>query len=153
MTSARSHPTKLSVTDRLEIRDLLMAWNWAVDAGDAVALSALCEPDIHIDDNGTEHIGIDSFLRAQLALGAGMQRWTDHPRLVREGDGIVVTSMAMITVQFSTGGTGLVWSGHSRDLLQRTTSWKFVNRILRPWRGDILGRFPHYVPKPSGSMG
>jgi hypothetical protein len=152
MSPARSRPTGLSVAERFAISDLLTAWNWAVDAGDAAGLATLCDAEMHIDDNGTIHHGIGSFVQAQVALGRGLQRWTDHPRLSRDGDDILVASMAMISVRHSTGGTGLVWSGHTRDRLRRSADgWRFVSRILRPWDGDILERFPKYAPMAAES--
>ncbi len=143
--------TMITIEDRLAIEELYARHWWALDRGDAAAFAATFTEDgllaMHEDHRG--RTAIADFVRAVAAAPAGGQTNHHMSSLVLTAAGEDVTGQSYVLRVHrlptrSRGNTQILWSGYSIDRCVRgPDGWRFAERALRAWEGD--------VPAPSAS--
>jgi len=119
----------LTVRDRIAIHELLARYAWALDTGDVEALVACFTPDAVMIEEVFEE----------------PDRWVGHAGILCEGDSraCTVRSFAFVTECRGEPPYVLRFAGHYLDRVVKTGgTWRFRERIVRLWDGEVLARFP-----------
>jgi uncharacterized protein (TIGR02246 family) len=141
----------LTLEDRIAIEDLFTDYAWALDTGDVDAACALFTSDAVVADPGGRYDGSDG-VRAffeRFHSGSpqfpGRQHWIGQTLLEGDGRRCTARSFAVVTQLHGTGATNVHLVAHYRDALVKVDgAWRFRERIIDSWRGDVLARFPEY---------
>ena len=132
----------LEINDRIAITDLLTAYSWAIDEGQAEALAELFLPE-------GQFIGSDgSAIRGRDALVAFASRVHGaHPGRVRHvisnlvfvpeaSDRVTVRSYVQVLLAESTGPRLLALGSYRDEVVQSDGDWLFASRSFVSWRGE-----------------
>jgi hypothetical protein len=144
----------LTLEDRAGLQDLLAAYSWALDTGDADALVACFTADTRMVEEVFEepdiwegHAGIRALLRhyANAPGFPGRQHHTTQVQYQPRDDGSVgMRSFAFVTECHDEPPYTLRFAGWYQDIAVKEPDghWRFAERVVRLWDGEILRRFP-----------
>jgi hypothetical protein len=142
----------LTVRDRIAIHELLARYAWALDTGDVEALVACFTPDaVMIEevfeepDRWVGHAGIRRLAEHYFGVPDFPGRQHHVSQVLCEGDSraCTVRSFAFVTECRGEPPYVLRFAGHYLDRVVKTGgTWRFRERIVRLWDGEVLARFP-----------
>ena len=73
----------------------------------------------------------------------GRQHWVGQLLLEGDTERCAARSFVMVTSLHRTGATNVHLVAWYQDVLLKVDgSWLISERVIRPWRGDVLQRFP-----------
>lgn len=144
----------LTVEDYVAIDNLFAQYSWAVATADLDHFESLFTADGVVEEPGRrfEGDGPDGVRRYldewdQGVMAPGRQQWNGHLLIEGAGRRCRVRSFLMVCHRFDTGATVIVFLGHCWDTLAKVNGeWRFENRTIEVWGGDVLAGFPRYVP-------
>lgn len=144
-----SGPGPITVADRVAIDDLFAAYAWTVDTGDIPAFVQLFTEDaVLLDPNGRfgpENGGPTAFLEFMRGNPTfpGRQHWVGQLVLDGDTERCTARSFALVPSLHRTGATNVHLVAWYQDRLEKVGGrWLFAERLIRPWAGDVLERFP-----------
>ena len=144
----------LAVEDRIALQDLIAAYSWALDTGDADALVACFTEDCRMVEEVFEdpdiwegHDGIRGLMRhyANAPGFPGRQHHVTQVQYMPQGDGTVrMRGFAFVTECHGEPPYTLRFAGYYTDVAVKDTDgqWRFRTRTVRLWDGEVLARFP-----------
>lgn len=140
--------------DRMAILDLYADYAWWLDTGDADAFLDLLTQDVVMSDPGghyTGHVQVRAFLdelHGHNHSFPGRQHWIGTPWLRQVSDDTVEADVFVcVPATFAAGAINLDIVGCYRDVLVRDAGrWKFRQRLILPWTGELLAGFGRYAP-------
>ncbi len=144
-------PGPLTVEDRIAIDDLFAAYAWSADRGRMEPFLALFTHDARIVDpvygpyEGPDRAGPRRFLELmhENHTFPGRQHWVGQLLLEGDTERCAARSFVMVTSLHRTGATNVHLVAWYQDVLLKVDgSWLISERVIRPWRGDVLQRFP-----------
>lgn len=153
---------KLAIEDRLALQDLLADYSWAFDTADLDALVGCFTQDAVIieqvfdePDYWRGHDGIRSFgLHYREAENfPGRQHHVSQVQFRPEDDGTVhLRAFVFVTECHGEPPFVLRFAGWYQDIAVKEAdgAWRFKERIIRMWDGEILQNFPgkgDWVPR------
>lgn len=146
-----------SPQDRAEIDDLYNEYLWALDTGDSDAFVDTFFDDATILEDqpdgstwrGSGHGDVRAFVRKyhdDPAFPGHQHRETTRvirPDAQGRPDTWELRSYVFATrFDVETHSANLYWSGYYRDVVaKRDGEWRFVERWIAPWKGDVLSGF------------
>jgi len=145
---------KLSVEDRLGLQDLIAAYSWALDTGDAEGLVACFTEDCVMSeevfedpDIWTGHDGIRGLMNhyANAPGFPGRQHHVTQTKYDPQPDGsVLMKSFAFVTECEGEPPYTLRFTGWYDDHAVKGADgqWRFQRRTVRLWDGAVLERFP-----------
>lgn len=142
--------------DRIDIEDLFTDYAWALDTADVEAAAALFTADGVIQDPGGRHEGRDGVRRFFERMRGkpsfpGRQHWVGQTLLEGDGRRCRARSFAAVAARYRTGATKLHLVAHYADVLVKTDEgWRFQERIVDAWSGEVLAGFPRVRPADRG---
>lgn len=139
---------------REAIHDLMSAYAWAMDCGDADGVAATFTPDgVLREDVFAEPVrhtgreGVRTWARHHFSHPdfAGRQHYVGHVRIEGSGDERTVRSFAFVTKCSGPPPYVLRFLGSYEDTVVRQDgAWLFARRIIRLWTGEHLALFPNH---------
>ena len=144
----------LPVEDRLALTDLIAAYSWALDTGDADALADCFTPDCRMVEEVFEDPDIwegHDGIRAMMAhYGSspgfpGRQHHVTQVQYIPVDDGSVgMRSFAFVTECHGEPPYTLRFAGWYQDVAVKDDGgrWRFRTRTVRLWDGEVLKNFP-----------
>lgn len=143
-----------AAADRIAILDLYADYAWALDTGDVDGFIALLAPDVVMSDPGGHYSGhgqVRAFLdelHGHNHSFPGRQHWISTPWLRQTGaDQVEADVFVCVPATFANGAINLDIVGCYRDVLVRAGDrWRFRQRLILPWSGDLLAGFGRYAP-------
>jgi ketosteroid isomerase-like protein len=142
----------LTAEDRIAISDLLAEYAWALDTGDVNALVACFTADAVVieevfedPDRWEGHENIRRFAEHFRVVPNFPGRQHHTSQLLVKGDATLCSARSFVFVTECQGEPPylLRFTGYYDDQLVKTASgWRFQQRIIRPWDGEVLARFP-----------
>lgn len=148
MSSADAGP--LTLEDRVAIDDLFATYAWALDTGDVETWASLFTEDALIEDPRGGFQGsanVREFLEdlRRNPTFPGRQHWIGQTVLEGDSQRCRAKSFALVTALHRTGATNVHLVAWYDDVIVKTDAgWIFEQRIVRPWHGDVLQRFPEF---------
>ena len=154
--------SKLSVEDRLGLQDLIAAYSWALDTGDAEALVACFTEDCVMSEEVFEdpdiwqgHDGIRGLMAHYAGAPGfpGRQHHVTQTKYDPQADGsVLMKSFAFVTECEGEPPYTLRFTGWYDDHAVKGAdgAWRFKRRIVRLWDGAVLKNFPgrgHWVAR------
>jgi hypothetical protein len=145
---------KLTVEDRLGLQDLIAAYSWALDTGDAEGLVACFTGDCEMREEVFDepdvwqgHDGIRGLMKhyANAPGFPGRQHHVTQVQYMPQDDGSVkMRGFAFVTECDGEPPYVLRVAGWYDDhaIKGDDGSWRFKRRTVRLWDGDVLKRFP-----------
>jgi len=152
----------LAIEDRIALQDLISAYSWALDTGDAEALvrcfteDCLMSEEVFEDPDIWEgHDGIRGLMNhyANAPGFPGRQHHVTQVQYFPQEDGSVkLRSFAFVTECEGEPPFLLRFTGWYDDIAVKDTDgqWRFKRRLVRLWDGEVLKNFPgrgHWVPR------
>jgi len=148
-------PARPSPEDALLIHDLYARYSWALDTGDTDAYVQLYSADAVIHEQRPDG---DRQVRGHGEIREFVRRFHDNPefpgrqhrtsQLVilpdAEGrdDRWLVRAYVLTTEFKADRAPSVYWCGHTADVVVKVAGeWYIESRDIRPWAGDVLGRF------------
>jgi hypothetical protein len=156
-----TQPT-IAIEDRLAITDLLNAYSWALDTGDAAGLAALFTADATVLEEVFEDPDVWQGRDGIRALAEhyrnapgfpGRQHHVGQSVFAPDGaGGVRVRSFVFVTECRGEPPYMLRFTGWYDDLVVRDADgeWRFRSRAIRLWDGAVLKNFPgrgEWVPR------
>jgi SnoaL-like domain len=153
---------KLTIEDRLALQDLIAAYSWALDTGDADGLVACFTADAQMieevfedPDIWTGHDGIRGLARHYFNAPGfpGRQHHVTQTQFTpRDDDTCAMRSFAFVTECKDEPPYVLRFTGWYEDVAVKGSDgqWRFSSRKVRLWDGEVLKRFPghgQWVPR------
>jgi hypothetical protein len=153
---------KLTVEDRLGLQDLIAAYSWALDTGDAEALVACFAEDCEMREEVFDepdvwqgHDGIRGLMKhyANAPGFPGRQHHVTQVQYMPQDDGSVkMRGFAFVTECEGEPPYVLRFAGWYDDHAVNGAdgAWRFKRRTVRLWDGAVLERFPgkgDWVPR------
>ena len=144
----------LSIEDRLALQDLVAAYSWALDTGDADGLVACFSEDCEMREEVFDepdiwhgHEGIRGLVAhyANAQGFPGRQHHVTQTQYRPQDDGTVsMRSFAFVTECEGEPPYLLRFTGWYDDIAVKGAdgAWRFRTRIVRLWDGAVLSRFP-----------
>ena len=144
-----------AAVDRIAVLDLYADYAWALDTGQIDAFLGLLTPDVVMSDPGGHYEGhaqVRAFLdelHGHNHSFPGRQHWIGTPWLRQVApDRIEADVFVCVPATFANGAINLDIVGCYRDVLVRTgQGWKFRQRLILPWAGELLSAFGPYAPQ------
>lgn len=145
---------KLGLEDRLALQDLIAAYSWALDTGDADGLVACFTPDARMIEEVFEdpdiwegHDGIRALMShyANAPGFPGRQHHVTQVQYFPQEEGTVrMRSFAFVTECEGEPPYVLRFTGWYDDLAVKDAdgAWRFRTRSVRLWDGEVLKNFP-----------
>lgn len=153
---------KLAIEDRLALQDLLADYSWAFDTADLDGLVACFtsdaviveqvfdDPDIWRGHDGIRRFGMHY---RDAENFPGRQHHTSQVQFRPQDDGTVTTrAFVFVTECHGEPPFLLRFAGWYEDTVVKDAdgTWRFRERIIRMWDGEILQNFPgkgDWVPR------
>jgi ketosteroid isomerase-like protein len=142
----------LTTEDRIAISDLVAEYAWALDTGDVDALVACFTADAVVieevfedPDRWQGHDNIRRFAEHFRAVPNFPGRQHHTSQLLVKGTAARCSARSFVFVTECRGEPPylLRFTGYYDDQLVKTVSgWRFQQRIIRLWDGEVLARFP-----------
>jgi ketosteroid isomerase-like protein len=144
-----------SVEDTLLIHDLYARYSWALDTGDTDAYVQLYTPDAVVHETRPEGVrqavGHDGIRELVMRFHGdpnfpGRQHRTSQIVIAPDPQGRaghwLVRGYVLTTDNKDGGPPTLYWCGHTTDTVVKAgDDWLIAEREIKPWAGDVLGRF------------
>jgi hypothetical protein len=148
----------LSTADRLAIHEVLARYAWSLDTGDEEGFIACFTPDAELAWEAFAEPGIwrgHEALRRFIAWfrsqpeSAGRQHHVSNILVEPAPGGARSRSYVLVALAVGDGPHRLNVMGYYEDQLARDGGqWRLARRVIRDWRGDVLGNFPGAPPAP-----
>ena len=144
----------LAIEDRIALQDLIAAYSWALDTGDADALVACFTADCRMVEEVFEdpdiwegHDGIRGLMRhyGNAPGFPGRQHHVTQVQYMPQDDGTVrMRGFAFVTECYGEPPYTLRFAGYYSDLAVKDadSAWRFAERTVRLWDGEVLKSFP-----------
>ena len=144
-------PDSLTALDRLEIRDAISRYAWALDTGDVEGfVECFCADGILVWDafetperwQGSDALRhFASFFRS-VPSSAGRQHHVTNTVITASEGRARARSYAAVALRQGDGPHVLHVMGYYDDIFrQEEGNWRIAERIIRDWSGPILGEF------------
>lgn len=148
---------ELTVEDRAAIEDLYARYAWALDRGEDDAFAEVFAEESTFEDPSGHYTGSTTAYDVMAAMRAnstfpGRQHWVGQ--IVMEGttEEARARAFVMVTARHETGATNLHLVAAYFDHLRKIDGqWRFVTRLAKPWRGELLNAFPEMQTQPQWS--
>jgi hypothetical protein len=146
--------TTFPIEDRIALQDLIAAYSWALDTGDAEGLVACFTEDCVMSEEVFEdpdvwegHAGIRGLMKhyANAPGFPGRQHHVTQVQYRPQADGSVkMRGFAFVTECEGEPPYVLRFTGYYDDHAVKGTDgqWRFKRRIVRLWDGEVLKNFP-----------
>ena len=153
---------KLPIEDRIALQDLIAAYSWALDTGDADALVECFTEDCRMMEEVFEdpdiwegHAGIRGLMKhyANAPGFPGRQHHVTQVQYFPEGpDSVKLRGFAFVTECHGEPPYTLRFCGYYSDHAVKGADgeWRFKTRTVRLWDGEVLQKFPgfgEWVPR------
>jgi hypothetical protein len=141
----------LTLEDRVAIDELFAIYAWALDTGNVEIWESLFTEDALIEDPRGEFQGtanVREFLEdlRRNPTFPGRQHWIGQTVLEGDAQTCRAKSFAVVTALHRTGATNVHLVAWYDDVMVKAErGWIFQQRIVRPWDGDVLARFPEFA--------
>ena len=142
----------LTIADRIAINDLLAKYAWSLDTGDVDALVDCFTPDAVVIEEVFEEPdrweGRDNIRRfaehfRNVPNFPGRQHHITNSVVKGNGKRCTARSFALVTECQGEPPYVIRFAGYWDDQLVKVSGrWKFAQRIIRLWDGEVLARFP-----------
>ena len=153
---------KLAIEDRIALQDLIAAYSWALDTGDAEALVACFTEDCRMMEEVFEdpdiwegHDGIRGLVKhySNAPGFPGRQHHVTQVQYTPQEDGsVTLRGFAFVTECHGEPPYTLRFCGYYSDHAVKGADgeWRFKTRTVRLWDGEVLQKFPgfgEWVPR------
>ncbi|GAA4431073.1 hypothetical protein GCM10023169_35240 [Georgenia halophila] len=148
----------LTVEDRAAIDDLFAHYAWALDCGDDDAFAEIFTDDATIEDPSGRYTAPDAPRKIMAAMRAnttfpGRQHWIAQTVLEGTGRECSARSFAMVTARHDSGATALhLLAAYFDRLVKIDQRWYVADRLIKPWRGELVEAFPEVREQPAWSQ-
>lgn len=155
-------PLKPGLEVRAEITDLFAKYAWAVDTGDIDLLLSIFTPDGAVLDEvfepASNYRGHDEIRRfgerfRDDTFFPGRQHHVTQTLYEPHGEGWRTKSFVLSSDCDGDPPYILAFAGWYDDIFVETPDgWRFAQRAIRIWQGDVLSRMPHAHTKASPNL-
>lgn len=149
---AASDLAPASAVERFQLRELIAAWNRALDRSDPDGLKHLTAENAIVVYEADRYEGLGAVEELLAAHGgrpeAPRRTHVNHVQAWKTASGFrlralsMVVSLAPASTSFGDGAPSLTWVGYTEDdVIANGERWQFVTRAFARWGGPILDRF------------
>ena len=132
----------LSAEDKIEIQELIMRYNRAIDSRNAEAWVDTFTPDGVFESlkvgtfSGADELLVMArafWTEPEYEAWRGGQHWTSMPIIEGKGDAATVFCYHLMFMPRGDENVALIMAAHEDDVVRWRGSWRFQRRRVRPW--------------------